>query len=230
MAVNLPGILREDTHFYKEYEEQLKPYLGRQYMSYSTAGSFTDYLSDFVKSKLVGIRQPGSVYTDLGGFVGTALQFQQWPEENPHNFVKELDLTKFNVPNAEYERLIIIDRGEYILIGFIDQFVKYEDGVGIFDFKTGALNKRDQYTKEDYTQVILYAYAEELRGNKVVQTGVHFIERQNSHIKPPLIITNNVEYIPLEYSKERVEYALKKLDKAVEGITKLKNTYDKVFK
>lgn len=227
--INLPSILTEDTHFYEEYKDQLQPYLGRQYISYSTASSYAEYLEDFIKGKIVGIRQPGSIYTDAGVLVGTALETGVWPQEVPADIKTELELEPLRVEGAEYERLIVIDRGEYIIVGFIDQFISEPDGVSVYDFKTGSASKKKQYLSEDYTQVILYAYAEELKGNTIKNTGVQFILRSGSHLNPPLVITNEVEYLPLEYNKKRVKYALDKIDKAVEGISKLYTTYQKIF-
>ena len=232
VKVNLPNVITEDSHFYKEYEEQLKPHLGKMYISYSTVSSFLgNYNADCIKSKIIGVRNEGSVYTELGGYVGTAIELGEFPKENPHGFVvvPEFSLDSLRTPGAEYERLIIIDRGDYVIIGFIDKWVQEEDGVVLDDFKTGSATKIKEYQSPEYTQLVLYGYAEELRGNKVKSINLTFIERINSHINPPLTITNNITRFELEYSPERVKYALEKVDKAVEGISKLYTTYKKIF-
>ena len=232
VKVNLPNVITEDSHFYKEYEDQLKPYLGKMYISYSTVNSFLgDFKSDCIKSKIIGVRNEGSVYTELGGYVGTAIETGEFPKENPHGFTIDpsFSLESLRTPGAEYERLIVIDRGDYVVIGFIDKWVQEEDGVVLDDFKTGSATKIKEYESPDYVQLVLYGYAEELRGNKVKSINVTFIERDGSHIKPPLNITNKIKRFPLEYSKERITFALAKLDKAVEGISSLYTTYQKIF-
>ena len=229
--INLISTLSEDTWFYKLHEEELKPHIGKPYLSYSTAGSYLDYTEDFIKQKLVGIDLPSTVYTRLGNFLGEAVENGFWGD-NPDNFggLENIDLDELRPEGAEYEKLVVIDFGEWIFIGFIDRYQKTEDGVEIIDFKSGAMNKKQQYLEEDYTQVMLYAHARESAGDKIKSTGVYFIERVGSHIKPPLCLSKNQEYLPLEYNKKRVKFALDKLDKAVKGISELNTTYQKYFK
>lgn len=232
-GLNLPSILTEDTWFYKqpEYQKMLKKHLGKYYVSYSTASGVDEYFPDFVKNKLIGLPNKGSVYTRLGNFLGEAVEKGYFSEENPDGFegMENIDLEVLRVEGAEYERLIVVDFGEWILIGFIDRYVETEDGVVITDFKTGAKNKKKQYLDPSYTQVMLYANAVENEGKTIADTNVYFIEREGSHIKPPLRLTSNQETLPLEYSDDRVKYALNKLVDNVKKISKYKNVYDKYF-
>jgi hypothetical protein len=223
--------ITKDSWFYEEHKEELEQHLGKWYVSYSTAGSFLEYTEDFVKQKLIGEPNKGSVYTRLGNFTGTALETGEWPKDNPDGFIgmENVDLVKLRDPGAEYEKLVLLDFGEWIFLGFIDKYLKESDGVSITDLKTGALSKMSFYESEDYTQVILYAHARELAGDVIKKTGVYFIERVGSHINPPLKLTEVQHYIPLEYNKERIEYAINKLKKAVEGIASIKSTYNKLI-
>lgn len=222
--------ITEDSWFYEEHKDELEQHLGKWYVSYSTAGSFLEYQEDFVKQKLMGEPNKGSVYTRLGNFTGTALETGEWPKDNPDGFIgmENVDLVKLREPGAEYEKLVVLDFGAWIFLGFIDKYLKTDDGVDVTDLKTGALSKMDFYKSAEYTQVMLYAHAREIAGDKIRNTGVYFIERVGSHINPPLQLTKNQFYIPLEYTKERVEYAIKKLEKAVEGIASIKETFDKI--
>src|SRR5690606_15794401 len=101
--------------------------------------------------------------------------------------------------------------------------------VSVEDLKTGGSGKEKEYQKEDYVQVILYAYALEQEGYKIGKTGVWFVRRTGSHIKPPLHISSEQFPIPLEYNPQRVEFALKKIDKAVQEISEYCKIYAKFF-
>ncbi len=235
MKINITSVLTEDTWFYKDkkYREELKPYLGRPYISYSTIESWFEYTEDFIKEKLVGLPQPFGIYKEFGSYLGTAYENGNFKHENPYLFggQENLDLLKYRNDKAEYEKLIIIDRGEYFIVGFIDKFERLEDGsVWVNDLKSGGKDKEKKYASEDYIQVPLYAHALEEKGEKIGRTDVLFIRREGSHINPPLNIGKEQFYIPVKYSKDRVKKALAKADLAVKEITEIKNIYDKFFK
>ena len=232
--VNLVSTLTEDSWFYKEerYQEQLKPHLGKPYVSYSTIESWEEYREDFIKEKLVGLPQPFGIYKTFGSYLGTAFEEGKFPEDNPHGFIgqENLDLSKYRNDASEYEKLIIIDRGEFIIIGFIDKFERLEDGsVHILDLKSGGAKKEDKYASEDYIQVPLYAHALEVMGEKIGRTDVLFVRRESSHYKPPLRVGKEQFYIPVNYNKAKVDKALKKVDRVVKEISEIKTTFDKFF-
>ena len=232
--INLPSILTESSWFYKEpkYQEQLKPYLDKPYISYSTMESWEEYREDFIKEKLVGLPQPFGIYKEFGSYLGTAFENGNFDHDNPFGFIgqENLDLSKYRTDDAEYEKLIIIDRGEYIIIGFIDKFERLEDGsVHVQDLKSGGAKKEEKYASDEYTQVPLYAHALEQIGEKIGKTDVLFIRRESSHYKPPLKISKEQFYIPVNYTKEKVDKALKKVDRVVKEISKIKTEYDKFF-
>ena len=228
--INLPTILTEDTHFYKKYEKDLKHLLGTPYISYSTMNSWMDlkYRGDFIKQKLLGIKLPSGVYADLGTYLGTAVETGEFPKDNPHGFTgqENVDLEKYRKPGAEYEKIIIIERDGYFIVGFID--IYYENSAGekhLEDNKTGGKDKESEYKSDDYLQTVLYNYA--LGGE--CKTGVNFFRRTGSHINPPLHLSKEQFYIPIEYNEKRVDTALKKVDKAIKEITEIKNVFDKFF-
>lgn len=230
---NLVSRLTEETWFYKEpkYQEQLKPHLGKFYISYSTQESWIEYKEDFIKQKLIGLPQSEGIYKDLGSYLGHAYEHGEFPKENPRGFIgqENFDFNEVRHPDAEYEKLIVIDRGEYIIIGFIDKFVKYEDGVWVNDLKTCGKDKEKKYSSPEYTQVILYSYALEQLGEQIKRTDVLAVRREGSHVKPPLKIGKEQFYIPIEYNKERVKFALDRVENAVREISEIKTTYDKYF-
>lgn len=231
--INLPSILTENTHFYKEpYIEQLKPYLGRPYISYSTMESWNEYREDFIKEKLVKLPQPFGIYKEFGSYLGGAYEVGAFPEDNPHGFIgqENIDWSKYRHEGAEYEKLIIIDRGEYICVGFIDMFLRLEDkSVWVNDCKSGGAKKEEKYASDEYKQVTLYSHALEELGEKIGRTDVLFIRRENSHVRPPLKLGKEQFYIPITHTKEKVDKALKTMDKAVKEISEIKTVYDFYF-
>ncbi len=233
--INLTSILTEDTWFYKDekYREQLKQFLGKPYISYSTIESYNEYFEGFVKEKLVGLPQPFGIYKEFGSYLGTAYENGNYDHDNPYGFIgqENFDLSEYRSDSAEYEKLVVIDRGDYIIIGFIDKFERLEDGtVWVNDLKTGGSNKEDKYAGEDYHQVNLYAHGLEQVGNQIGRTDVLFVRRESSHYKPPLKISKEKFYIPVDYNEKRVKKALDKVEKTVKEISELKTTYDKFFK
>jgi len=83
--------------------------------------------------------------------------------------------------------MILIDRGDYCIIGFIDIMREISPKVvDVFDIKTGGSKKEDGYKKPEYIQVVTYSKALEDEGYTINKTGVWFCRRTNSHIKPPL--------------------------------------------
>lgn len=225
--LELPSVLTKDSWFYEENSELCEPYLGRPYISNSTHTSFNDYFDDFVKEKLGGIDLGPKIYAEFGTYVGEAIENGAFHHENPNMFdgQENLDLTRKE--GVEYEKMIIIDRGSYIILGFIDKYYEVDNKAHICDVKTGGKNKEKEYMKDEYIQVMLYAHAIENSGKEIGKTYIEFIRREGSHINPPLIISEEQFKIDLLYSKERVDYALKAVDKTAKGLEKLYKTFNK---
>lgn len=228
----LPTVLREDSWFYEENKEVLEPYLGKPYLSYSSAESWESYREDFIKKRFVGIELPFGIYGAMGTYVGEALEHGEFDKSNPNGFIgqENLDFEKLRPKGAEYEKLIIIPREGYFILGFIDRYEDEGDlGVNILDFKTGGPGKEQKYREDSYTQVILYAHGVELTGKKINKTGVYFIRREGSHVNPPMKIGKEQFYIPLKYNKKRVEFAVKRMDRIASEISSCYSTYLKYF-
>lgn len=234
MSIKLPSVLTEDTWFYKDRPEdrhKLKHLLGSPYISYSSCDSYYNYLNDFIKQKFCKIKLPEGIYGVFGSYCGQATETGEFPEDNPHGFEgqENLDLASLRPEGALFEKMIVIERKGYFIIGFIDIWTKSDKGVKIRDQKTGGKLKEKKYSDPEYIQTVLYAYAEELLGETVDETDVYFIRREGSHVNPPLKISKEQFEIPLPYNKERVEYALNKVDEAVKGISDLYTTKIKIF-
>lgn len=230
MEVNLVSVLTEKSWFYKDNEELCKTHLGKPYISNSTVESWYEYKEDFIKEKLCGITTPRKIYAEFGSWVGTAIENGFYEDTSEFGGQNNLPLDKERLVGAEYEKMILIDRGFYVILGFIDRFLKLPcGGVEIKDYKTGGKLKEVKYSSEDYIQVILYAYALELMGERIKNTNISFIRREGYHKKLPLLISTEQFVIPLEYNQERVKFALTKVDKAVKEITEFKNVFDLFF-
>ena len=216
--IQLPSVLKESTWFYKENEDMLKPFLGKPYISYSTHESYNNYFEDFVKQKIAGIKLEGGIYANFGTFTGTYTETGKIPD-NPYGFEGLENLKKIPRPEgAEYERPVVIDLGEVFLIGFIDIF------------KQEGKKKEEKYKSDDYIQTLLYGYALEQEGFEIKETGVYFIRRENSHVNPPLKVSDEQFYIPLEYSTAKAKKAVKLVEKSAKEISELYKTYLKLFK
>lgn len=225
----LPTVLNEEVWFYKENEEVLKAHLGKPYISFSSLSSWFEYREDFIKKKILGLDIPAGIYADFGSWVGESIEKGEWqPTELGFAGQENLDVTD-RPEGAEYEKLIVIDMGEYIVIGFIDIFIPGEDGDTVLDAKTGKIGKEEKYQTDEYIQVILYAYGLEKAGHTVGKTGVLYIERKGSHVYPPLAVGEEQFIIDLPYTKERVDYALKRVQKGVEEISSCYQTYQKLL-
>lgn len=230
MEVSLPSVLTKESWFYEQNKKLCEPHLGKPYISNSTMESWYEYKEDFIKEKMCGIKTPRKIYAEFGSWVGTAIENGFFAETSEFGGQNNLVLSKERLKGAEYEKMILIDRGSYVILGFIDRFLRLPcGGVEIKDYKTGGKEKESKYTSDDYVQVILYAYALELLGEKIKSTNISFIRREGYHKKLPLIISKEQFIIPLEYNEERVKFALTKVDVAVKEISEFKTIFDKYF-
>lgn len=230
IKINLPSKLSKDNWFYEENKGLLDTHLGKFYISYSTVSSWEDYRTDFIKQKLAGIKLPDSIYGSFGSWVGTSVEHGEI-QANNYGFTGGENINLIERKEGdEYERMILVDMGEYVIIGFIDIMRELSPLVAdVEDIKTGGAKKEEEYKKESYIQLILYAYALVLEGYKINKIGVWFCRRTGSHIKPPLNLSTEQFYIPLDYTGERVKYALAKVERVVSEISEYFTCYEKYF-
>jgi hypothetical protein len=229
-SIELPSKLDKTCWFYEGNEKLIDPHLGKYYISYSTISSWEDYRGDFIKQKLAGIKLPDSIYATFGSWVGESVEHGK---EQPNNYgftgAENLNLIA-RTKNDKYERMILIDMGEYVIIGFIDIMTEVSPMVAqVADIKTGGAKKEEEYKKETYIQTTLYSHALEREGYKIDKSGVWFCRRTGSHVKPPLNLSNEQFYIPLDYNEKRVKYALDKTDRVVREISEYLKVYNKFF-
>ena len=229
-SIELPSVLNKECWFYVGNEKLIDPHLGKFYISYSTVSSWEDYRSDFIKQKLVGLKLPESIYGNFGTWVGTSVEHGE-VQPNNYGFTGEENINLINrTENDKYERMILIDMGEYCIIGFIDIMREIAPMVAqVADIKTGGAKKEDEYKKESYIQTTLYSKALEDEGYKIDASGVWFCRRTGSHIKPPLNLSSEQFYIPLDYNEKRVKFALDKVDRVVKEISEFYKIYQKIF-
>jgi len=229
-SIELPSVLNKECWFYKGNEKLIDPHLGKFYISYSTVSSWEDYRSDFIKQKLVGLKLPESIYGNFGTWVGTSVEHGE-VQPNNYGFTGEENLNLITrTENDKYERMILMDMGDYCIIGFIDIMREIAPMVAqVADIKTGGAKKEEEYKKESYIQTTLYSKALEDEGYKIDASGVWFCRRTGSHVKPPLNLSSEQFYIPLEYNEKRVKFALAKVDRVVKEISEFYKVYQKTF-
>lgn len=234
--LELPSIYKERED--NPVPERFKKFVGRPALSYSSYTSFVEeaYRGEFFGNKFLQLPREGSIFTEFGSSVGV---YHETGIVQPH-------LTKFDMevldrenpanPLAEYEREIVIDRGSYIVYGFIDRLLGVDSTTVILDdFKTGSIDKKAKdYSSDDYNQTTMYSYALEQEGFKIGHSGVILYDRKGNTLeeghKNVLRLTGEVEYIPTPYSKERAEKFLLKMDKVALEIENYFKVYNKYFK
>lgn len=226
----------KDIWCYKGNEELLDPHMGKYFISYSQVSAVLSdkYFYGFLKQKFVRIKDEPTVYNSAGNFIGSYIETGELPKENPFNITlgKDFDVNNFRDKGAEYEKLIILPiTDNIVLLGFADKVTPNEDDtVSVTDFKTGSVDKKKEYLSEDYVQLVLYRKALELQGYKVRDIKVTFMVREGSHLKDYFTITGEYEDLPLEYNEERVNFAIDKVKKACEKISKYNKAWKKIVK
>lgn len=220
----------------KVYENEGGKYpqhVGKPKLSYSAYNSFNEeaYKGEFFANYFLGIRGEGNIFTEYGGKCGVLFETN----------TETSDLSDFDVEtirsierpeNALYEVEIVVDRGTYVIQGFIDrEYLDVEGNLVIDDLKTGAIkSKKAFYGGDEYQQTTLYSYQRELEGEHIAYSGVILLDRKgNGQEKYPLRLTGEIERIPTPYSKKRAEDFLKSFDKTAKKIEEYHKVYKKYF-
>lgn len=220
----------------KVYENEGGKYpqhVGKPKLSYSAYNSFNEeaYKGEFFANYFLGKRGDGNIFTDFGGKCGVLFETD----------AETSDLSEFDVSvikgierpaNALYEVEIVVDRGSYVIQGFIDrEYLDIESNLVIDDLKTGAIKtKKAFYGGDEYQQTTLYSYQRELEGEHIAYSGVILLDRKgNGQEKYPLRLTGEIENIPTPYSKKRAEDFLKSFDKTAKKIEEYHKVYKKYF-
>lgn len=219
----------------KVYENEGGKYpqhVGKPKLSYSAYGSFTEeaYRGEFFANYFLGIRGEGNIFTEYGSKCGEYLEKLETSDLSEFDISVLSQITR--PKEARYEVEIVIDRGSYVIQGFIDQEYLGEKGLVIQDLKTGAIDKKAKdYGGDDYQQTTIYSYQREKEGETIAYSGVMLVDRKgNGQEKYPLRLTGEIAYIPTPYSVERVEAFLEKFDKVAKEIEAYHKVYKKYFK
>ena len=233
--MNLPSIYKERKN--NPVPERYKKYIGKQAISYSTYNSFIEdgYRGSWFANKFLKLPSEGNIFTEYGSSVGN---YQETGIIQP--YLSDFDMSVLDKehpanPNAEYEREILIDMGEYVIYGFVDRILGMGTGeLDIDDFKSGSIAKKEaEYASEDYGQTTLYAHALKLEGYKIKSSGVVLFDRKGNTLEEghrnKLRLTGEITKIDTPYSEERAKKLLKKIDNVAKQISDYYTLYQKIF-
>jgi len=263
--------MTEKLNLPRTYEakiEKFKKHNGKPKLSYSQYTSFKDpkYFYSYILGYIFGIPQPSNFWAEFGTYCGTSLEHRMQINQANEKDKKTLDeafkyfnqkdietlhkANKIFPTNSVYEREIVLDRGFYVIQGFIDvnfDTFKNKDTseTNVIDIKTGGKNSKNKgtsfYASNKYGQTKLYAKALEEEGENIGYCGVVFLDRifetKKTHPNttstfetPVLHLSGEILEIETPYEKESVNNLLKDIDRVAKEVSSLKNTYDKLSK
>lgn len=199
-------------------------------ISYSQYTSWKEliYRQDYITQYFLGKRQEPGIYAQFGSACGGYFEDltidSKWLS---HCDVKVLERLE-RPEGATYEGEIVIDRGSYVIQGFIDQEFLVNGKLFIKDLKTGNVDSKVKfYGGPDYQQTTVYSHARKLEGFDIGYSGVMLLGRKgNGTNYGPLRLSGVIEHIETPYSEERAKKALASIDATVFEIS---NAY-KLFK
>lgn len=205
-------------------------HVGKNKISYSQYNSFKDplYKNDYIRQYFLGERSESGIYALFGSACGEYLEKLEvdtnWLSPNDVKVLEKLERPE----GATYEGEIVIDRGTYVIQGFIDQEFGVDGKLFIKDLKTGNVNTKVKfYGGPEYQQTTIYSYARVQEGYTIGYSGVMLLGRKgNGEQYGPLKLSGVIEHIETPYSEERAKKALASIDAVVFEIS---NAY-KLFK
>lgn len=215
-------------------------YTGKPKLSYSQKTSFEDYKYGYLRDYILGFKSEASgIFAEFGSACGNYLAEGIRHERLSDNDIAILDAVE-RPKGSEFEVEIVIDRGHYVIQGFIDLLYPLNNGVCIDDFKTVTFKDRlKKYGDLDkYWQTRIYAYALDSEGYDIKGCGVLALgrkgnvpfERMTEENKHNILrLSGEKEYIPTPYNRKEVENYLKKVDQTVEEISEYYKVYNKIF-
>ena len=224
--LNLPKIYKNDA------SGNYPQHVGKCKLSYSQYNSWKDplYNLDYIRQYFMGEVQEAGIYAKFGSACGEYLEDESideaWLSEDDVMTLRKLERPAGSI----YEGEIVIDRGWYVIQGFIDQEYMVDDKLFIKDLKTGNINtKVSFYGSDKYQQTTLYAYAREQEGFNIGYSGVMLLGRKgNGEQWGPLRLSGDIKHIETPYSKERAKMALAHIDVAAIEIANAYAVYKKL--
>lgn len=243
MTLNLP----------KTYEatlDKFRHHNGKPKFSYSQYTSYNDsqYTNQYILQYIFKKELPDNFWAVFGSYCGTALEYRMKPEnadkkdaillKDAFEYFNKKDIeTLYKADtmfpeNAVYEREIVLDRGSYVIQGFIDvNYTKHNKEI-VLDNKTGNKNSKtkgtDFYKSDKYGQTRLYAKALKDEGEDIGYVGVVFLDRtyQGEFTDPILHLSGDILNVETSYCEDKVSILLKDIDRTVKEVSDLKTTYD----
>jgi hypothetical protein len=206
----------------KYFDLPKKDNKGVPYLSYTQISSWFRNKNDYIRSYFYNEPISFTQYIDFGKKVGGALETGDFSLFNVDEVATLKKVPRYDV----FEKEVNINFENFYLKGFIDTCDK--DFNVIADYKTGTMDKLDQYLEDEYIQLVLYgAGLQQELGKLPEKCQIIFIERfGNPYNGEDLLVGNNVVVKDLEMSEERVTFAKEKVMKAAEEISK----YYRIFK
>lgn len=198
-------------------------HVGKPKISYSQYTSWKDplYKYDYIRQYFMGEKSEAGIYALFGSACGQYLETEivdeEWLSEDDVKVLKQLERPE----NAVYEGEIVIDRGSYVIQGFIDQEFLVDGKLYIIDLKTGnASTKVKFYGSQEYQQTTLYAFARKTEGFEIGYSGVKLLGRKGNGAQyGALRLSGTIDPIATPYSDERARKALAHIDATVHEIS-----------
>jgi len=194
---------------------------GKFYLSYSQLSKWNKSKKEYIKHYFLGDEFEGNSYTDFGSKVGEALEkndFSGFSEDEVKTLKK---VTRLD----EFEREIRLDLEGFYVRGYIDTNDK--DLTHLIDYKTGSIDKVEEYESDKYDQLTIYAGAVWQETSVLPEKAyVELIERLGNPFRgDELKVGSKIEKIPQDISPESVNETTKKIKDTAKEISK----YYKVF-
>lgn len=215
-------------------------YDGKPYLSYSQISSInsTEYANQYILGYIFGIEQPSNKWADLGSQVGEYLETsgEKIGDMLSENDIKVLDglvEQMKDLPNKEFERKIVLDLGDFIIIGYIDLYHEKDGKSNVVDFKTLSLKndkKSKFYGSSEYQQTRLYLKSLKEDGLTIGDCGVIGIGRnfEGTFEDPELSLSGEIVKIPTPYSEKEVSIFIEKAKDTAQYVSDLNTTFQKL--
>lgn len=208
----------QDLILPKKYEvnentpEKYRKFEGRSKLSYSQYTSWVDplYKLDYIQQYMLGFPRTSNIFAEFGSACGAYFEKLEVDYELLSNRDVSVLEKLVRPDDAVYEGEIVIDLGNFVVQGFIDQEYFVKNLLTIEDLKTGNTgNKVSFYGGPKYQQTTLYAHTRILEGYELGYSGVTLLGRKGRGDQSnPLYLTGDIIRIPTPYSKERAEMAM----------------------
>ena len=217
-------------------ETNYQEHNGKPKLSYSQYTSWNDpkYKLDYIKQYMMGIVIPSGIFAEYGSNVGEYLEWKgngKVDNKPSTPLLSDSDieiLEKSHLSaNGKYEDEIVVDMGDFVIQGFIDDCDYHDDNsVTVVDTKTGSIAKKSGfYASEEYGQTTLYAYQKKKEGFDIRRSAVRLFDRKGNNMGGNNIrLSGEVVEIETPYSDSRAEVLLEDIRKTALEISEFSNS------